>query len=52
MSYRITVVKRRIDNGRGNGAGCFEIKTWMDIPKFTYMALARLRHSSKIKPRL
>ena len=30
MMERITVVKFRMDNGGGNGAGCFEVKIWAD----------------------
>jgi len=25
---RVTVIKFRIDNGGGNGAGCFEVEIW------------------------
>ena len=27
---RVTVIKFRMDNGGGNGAGCFEVKIWAD----------------------
>jgi len=40
---RITVVKFRMDNGGCNGAGCFEVKIWADIAKFTDMIVARFR---------
>jgi len=61
MIQRITVVKFRINDGGGNGAGCFEVKIRVDTAKFTDMIVARftkcrdlvkkVRCSSKIKPR-
>ena len=41
MIERITVVKFRIDNGGGNGAGCFEIKIRADTSKFTNVIAVR-----------
>ena len=53
-----------MDNGGGNGAGCFEVDIWADTAKFTNAIVAefrkksaeiwseRVRYSSKIKPRL
>ena len=32
---RVTVIKFRMDNGGGNGAGCFEVDIWVDTAKFT-----------------
>jgi len=32
---RATVIKFRMDNGGGNGAGCFEVEIWADTAKFT-----------------
>jgi len=32
---RIAVVSFRMDNGGGNGAGCFKVKIWADTAKFT-----------------
>jgi len=32
---RITVVKFRMDDGGGNGAGSFECNVWADTTKFT-----------------
>ena len=40
---RLTVVKFRMDDGRGSGAGCFEVKIWADTAKFTNVIVARLR---------
>ena len=37
---RITVIKFRIDNGGGNGAGCFKVEILADIPKFTNVIVA------------
>jgi len=51
-----------MDNGGGNGAGCFEVEIWADTAKFTNVIVAgfrkcrdlveKVRCSSKIKPRL
>ena len=62
---RVTVIKFRMDNGSGNGAGCFEVEIWADTAKFTNVIVAgfrkcrylvgkaeKVRCSSKIKPRL
>ena len=27
---RVTIIKFRMDNGGGNGAGCFEVEIWAD----------------------
>ena len=35
MIERVTVVKFRMNDGDGNGAGCFEVKVWADTAKFT-----------------
>ena len=40
---RITVVKFRMNDGGGNGAGCFEVKVWADTAKFTDVIAARFR---------
>jgi len=40
---RVTVVKFRMNNGGGNGAGCFEVKVWWDTVKFTVVIVARFR---------
>ena len=37
----VTVIKYRMDNGGGNGAGCFEVEIWADTAKFTDMIVAR-----------
>jgi len=64
MIERVTLVKFRVNYGGGNGAGCFEVKVWVDTAKFTDVIVARfkkcsdlvqegkIRCSSKIKPRL
>ena len=59
---KVTVIKFRMDNGGGNGAGCFEVTVWADTAKFTDVIVARFRKcidlaekvrcSSKLKPRL
>jgi len=38
---RVTVVKFRMNDGDGNGAGCFEVKVWTDTAKFTNVIVAR-----------
>ena len=58
----VTVIEFRMDNGGGNGAGCFEVEIWADTAKFTNVLVAgfrsaeiwseKVRCSSKIKPRL
>jgi len=37
---RVTVIKFRMDNGGGNGAGCFEVEIWADTAKFTNVIAA------------
>ena len=32
---KVTVIKFRMDNGGGNGAGCFQVEIWADTAKFT-----------------
>ena len=49
-----------MDNGGGNGAGCFKVEIWADTAKFTNVIVAgfksaeiwseKVRCSSKIKP--
>ena len=43
MIEGVTVIKFRMDNGGGNGAGCFEVKVWADTAKFTDVIVARFR---------
>ena len=45
---RVTVVKFRMNNGGGSGAGCFEVKVWADIAKFTNVIVARFRKCSDL----
>ena len=40
---RVTVIKFRMDNGGGNGAGCFEVDIWVDTAKFTNVIVAGFR---------
>ena len=40
---RVTVIKFRMDNGGGNGAGCFEVEIWADTAKFTNVIVAKFR---------
>ena len=47
----ITVVKFRMDDGGGHGAGCFEVKIWADTvnwAKFANMTVARFRKCSDL----
>ena len=37
---RVTVIQFRMDNGGGDGAGCFEVEIWMDTAKFTNVIVA------------
>jgi len=48
MIERVTVVKFRVNDGSGNGAGCFEVKVWTDTTKFTDVIAARFRKSSDL----
>jgi len=48
MIERITVVKFRMSDRGGNGAGCFEVKVWADTAKFTDVIVARLRKCSDL----
>ena len=48
MIDRVAVVKFRMNDGGGNGAGCFEVKLWVDTSKFTDMIVARLRKCSDL----
>ena len=41
---RVTVIKFRMDNGGGNGAGCFEVEIWADTAKFTNVIVAEFRN--------
>ena len=45
---RVTVVMFRVNYGGGNGAGCFEVKVWVDTEKFTDVIVARLRKCSDL----
>jgi len=49
MIERVTVVKYRMNEGGGNGAGCFEVKVWADTAKFTDVIAARFRKSSDLE---
>jgi len=40
---RVTVIKFRMDNGGGNGAGCFEVEIWADTAKFANVIVAGFR---------
>ena len=40
---RVTVIKFRMDDGGGNGAGCFEVEIWADTEKFTNVIVAGFR---------
>jgi len=40
---RVTIIKFRMDNGGGNGAGCFEVEIWADTAKFTNVIVAGFR---------
>ena len=43
MIERVTVIKFRMDNGGGNGVGCFEVEIWADTAKFTNVIVAGLK---------
>ena len=43
MIEGVTVIKFRMDNGGGNGAGCFEVEIWADTAKFTNVIVAGFR---------
>jgi len=48
MIERVTVAKFRVNYKGGNGAGCFEVKIWVDTAKFTDVIVARLRKCSDL----
>ena len=48
MIERVTVVKFRMNDGGGNGAGWFEVKVWADTAKFTDLIVARFRKCSDL----
>ena len=37
---RVAVVELGVNNGSGDGGGCFGIKVWMDTAKLTNMVIA------------
>ena len=39
----VTVIKFRMDNGGGNGDGCFEVEMWANTAKFTNVIVAGFR---------
>jgi len=40
---RVTVIKFRMDDGGGNGVGCFEVEIWVDTAKFPNVIVAGFR---------
>ena len=48
MIERATVVKFRMNDGGGNGAGCFEVEVWANTAKFTDVIVARFRKCSDL----
>ena len=50
---RVTIVKFRMDNGGGNGAGWLEVEIWTDTAKFTNVIVVLIciygKKSKKIK---
>jgi len=48
MIERVTVVKFKMNDGCGNGAGCFEVKVSADTAKFTVVIVARFRKCSDL----
>ena len=42
----VKVVKFRMNDRGGSGAGCFEVKVWADTEKFTDVIVARFRKCS------
>ena len=41
---RVAVVKLGVNNGSGDGGGCFGIEVWMDTAKLTNMVIAEFGH--------
>ena len=41
VAERVTVIKFGMDNGGGNGAGCFEVEIWAVTAKFTNVIVAK-----------
>ena len=48
MIERVTVIKFRMSNGGGDGAGCFEVEIWADTAKLTNVIVARFRKCSDL----
>ena len=48
MVETVTVVKFKMNDAGGNGAGCFEVKVWADTAKFTDVIVARFRKCSDL----
>ena len=46
MVERVTVIQFRMDNGGGNGAGCFEVEIWADTAKFTNVIHNTIQYNS------
>ena len=60
MIKRVAVVELKVNNGSGDGGGCFGIKVWTHTAKLTDMVIAmetdeiwseKVRCSSNMKPR-
>ena len=45
---RVAVVKFRMNDGGGSGAGCFEVNVWADTAKFTDVIVAIFRKCSDL----
>jgi len=45
---RVTIIEFRVDNGGGNGAGCFEVKVWAGTAKFTNVIVAGFRNCREL----
>ena len=48
---KVAVVKLGVDNGSGDGGGCFGIKVWTDTAKLMKISSEKVRCSSNMKSR-
>ena len=45
---RVIVIEFRVNNGGGNGAGCFEVEIWANTAKITNVIVSGFRKRSNL----
>ena len=48
MIDRVIVIEFRVNNGGGNGAGCFEVEIWANTAKITNVIVSGFRKRSNL----